>query len=265
GALYRTSASCSKIASTTSPPGAAGSSSSSSSAASGVVSSSQAMPSIPVSTLTHQIASSPCAAAISWSAIRWPSTSLTAGGSHAAASPRRARPSSSSASASLGSVTPASPSATHMARCADASSGCELRTITMPRASSLCRGSRPTISTEFSLPHIAGKRSRSALDDVHGEPTACSLFVLAAHVGPGPPHRLDHLVERDLVRTVPLKGEARGVDRLHRAHRVALDARHLHEAADRIAGQPEVVLHADLGGILDLGRCTAHHLGERAC
>ena len=37
------------------------------------------------------------------------------------------------------------------------------------------------------------------------------------------------------------------------AHRVALDARHLHQAADRVAGQPEVVLHADLRGVLDLG------------
>ena len=52
----------------------------------------------------------------------------------------------------------------------------------------------------------------------------------------------------------PTQGEPRGVDRFHRADRVALDARHLHQAADRIAGEAEIVLHADLGGILDLLR-----------
>ncbi len=43
-----------------------------------------------------------------------------------------------------------------------------------------------------------------------------------------------------------------GGDRLHRRHGVAFDARDLHQPADRVAGQPEVVLDADLGGVLDL-------------
>src|SRR5690348_1092491 len=51
---------------------------------------------------------------------------------------------------------------------------------------------------------------------------------------------------------VATQGHARGIDRLHRAHRVAFDAGNLHQAADRIAGQAEVVFHADLGGVLDL-------------
>jgi hypothetical protein len=38
----------------------------------------------------------------------------------------------------------------------------------------------------------------------------------------------------------------------HRAHGVALDAGYLHEAADGIAGHAEVMLHGDLGGVLDL-------------
>ena len=54
------------------------------------------------------------------------------------------------------------------------------------------------------------------------------------------------------MRSVAVQGERRGVDRLDRAERVALDAGNLHEAADRVAGHAEVMLHADLGGVLDL-------------
>ena len=39
---------------------------------------------------------------------------------------------------------------------------------------------------------------------------------------------------------------------LHRAEGVALDAGDLDEPADRIAGHAEMVLHRDLGGVLDL-------------
>ena len=51
-----------------------------------------------------------------------------------------------------------------------------------------------------------------------------------------------------------VEGEAGGVDRLDAAHRVALDAGDLHEAADGIAGQAEIVFHADFCGALDLLR-----------
>ena len=53
---------------------------------------------------------------------------------------------------------------------------------------------------------------------------------------------------------VPIQGHLGGVDRLHRRNGVALDAGNLHEAADRIARETQVVLDADLGGILDLAR-----------
>ena len=43
---------------------------------------------------------------------------------------------------------------------------------------------------------------RSALNDVDGEPAAGGLLVLRLHVGPGFPHGLDNLVERDDVHTV---------------------------------------------------------------
>ena len=96
-------------------------------------------------------------------------------------------------------------------------------------------------------------------------PARCllELLLLALHVGAGLAHGLDDLVERDLVRAVAAQRHARGVDRLDGAHGVALDARDLHQAADRVAGQAEVVLHADLGGVLDLLRRAAEHRGER--
>src|SRR5438309_765889 len=59
------------------------------------------------------------------------------------------------------------------------------------------------------------------------------------------------------------KSDGRGVERLDGTHRVALDAWHLHQTADRVAGEAEVVLHADLCGVLDLHRGAAEYLAER--
>src|SRR6187402_538771 len=49
-------------------------------------------------------------------------------------------------------------------------------------------------------------------------------------------------------------------NRLHRANGIPLDAGDLHESADRIAGESEMVFHADLRGILHLLRSTAEDL-----
>src|SRR5690606_19483187 len=68
----------------------------------------------------------------------------------------------------------------------------------------------------------------------------------------------------DLVLAVAAQRHARGVDRLHRAHGVALDARDLHQPADRVAGQPEVVLHADLGRVLHLRHARAQRRRKAA-
>ena len=46
--------------------------------------------------------------------------------------------------------------------------------------------------------------------------------------------------------------------------RVALDAGDLHQAADRVAREPEVMLHRDLRGVLDLPVGAAHDGGEAA-
>src|SRR6478735_5134711 len=86
-------------------------------------------------------------------------------------------------------------------------------------------------------PVSSRKRSMAllALDDVHGEPAARGFLVLFLHVATGVAHRLDDLVERHAVLAIPAQGHARSVDRLHRAHRVALDAGNLHEPADGVA------------------------------
>src|SRR5690606_26750102 len=65
---------------------------------------------------------------------------------------------------------------------------------------------------------------------------------LSWHVAAGLAHGADHLVQADLVLAVAAQGHAACVDGLHRAHRVALDAGDLHQSADRVAGQAEVVL-----------------------
>jgi len=97
-----------------------------------------------------------------------------------------------------------------------------------------------------------------------GEAAARGLLVLRAHVGPGVAHGADHLVERHEVLPAALQGHARGVDGLDRGHGVALDAGDLDQAADRIAGEAEVVLHGDLRGVLGLRGTAAHHLGQGA-
>src|SRR2546423_4356304 len=63
--------------------------------------------------------------------------------------------------------------------------------------------------------------------------------------------------------TTLFRSHAGGRDGLDRGHAVAFDARDLDEAADRVAGQAEVVLHADLGGVLDLLGCRSEeHTSE---
>src|SRR4051812_24457332 len=80
------------------------------------------------------------------------------------------------------------------------------------------------------------------LDDVEGEAAAGGLLVLVLHARAGGAHRADPLVEGDEVLAAALQRHARSVEGFDRGHRVALDAGDLHEPADRIAGEAEVVL-----------------------
>jgi hypothetical protein len=80
-------------------------------------------------------------------------------------------------------------------------------------------------------------RPRSALDDVDGQAAASRLLVLDLHVRAGLPHGLDHLVQGDEVPPVAAQREPGRGDRLDARDGVALDARDLHQATDRIAGE----------------------------
>ena len=62
---------------------------------------------------------------------------------------------------------------------------------------------------------------------------------------------------------IAAQGHTHCVDGFDRAHGIALDAGHLHQAADRVARQAEVVFHADLGGVFDLGHAAAQHFAQR--
>src|SRR3712207_5404298 len=92
----------------------------------------------------------------------------------------------------------------------------------------------------------------SALDDVERQPATGGLLVLVLHVHAGLAHGLDRLVQRNVVATVAADGHPGRGDGLDRTDGVALDAGDLHQAPDRVAGEAEVVLDADLGGVLHL-------------
>lgn len=95
----------------------------------------------------------------------------------------------------------------------------------------------------------------SALDDVDRESGAAGLFVTLRHVGPGLAHRLDGGIQRDDVRSVAEKGQPGGHEGRRCRDCVALDAGDLYQAADGVAGEPEVVFDGDLRGILDGRAC----------
>src|SRR3546814_4302256 len=106
--------------------------------------------------------------------------------------------------------------------------------------------------------------ARSALDDVDRQAPARGFLVFVLHVAAGVAHGLDDLVQAHLVLAVAAQGHARGIDGLDRAHGVALDAGNLAQAADRVAGPAEVVLHADFGRVLHRRHRAAKGRGEAA-
>src|SRR5918998_2447324 len=110
--------------------------------------------------------------------------------------------------------------------------------------------------------NLRGIAISSALDHVDSETTARGLLVLVLHVRTGVAHGLDRLVERDELFAVTTHSHPGGGDRLDRSHGISLDTGDLHEAADGVAGEPEIVLDTDLRRVLHLVRRTAQDLGE---
>src|SRR5918912_2951021 len=146
-----------------------------------------------------------------------------------------------------------------------ASSNCWCSTISQPcrNRNELTACTMPGRSWQLSV-RVNGwdTGASSALDNVERQPATGGLLVLVLHVRAGLAHRLDRLVQRDVVPAVAAHGHARGGDGLDRPHGVALDARDLHQPADGVAGESEVVLDADLGGVLHLLRAPTDDLGE---
>src|ERR1700682_4849425 len=106
----------------------------------------------------------------------------------------------------------------------------------------------------------------SALHDGDGKTAAGRLLVLVEHVCTGGAHRFDRGVQGHEVLPVAPNRYACGGDRLDRGDAVALDAGNLDKASHRIAGQTEVVLDTDLGGVLDLlGRAVEHGRESGRC
>ena len=60
-------------------------------------------------------------------------------------------------------------------------------------------------------------------------------------------------------------GQPRRFDSLDRANGVAFDTGYLDQAANRIAGQAEIMLHADLGRIFYLQRGSAPSSRQTGC
>src|ERR671933_2584820 len=112
-----------------------------------------------------------------------------------------------------------------------ASSNCWCSTMSQP-----CRNRNEV--TACTMPGRSGQLSvrvkgwdtgaSSALDDVERQPATGGLLVLVLHVRTRLPHRLDRLVQRHVMPTVPAHGHAGRGDGLDRADGVALDARDLH-------------------------------------
>ena len=74
-----------------------------------------------------------------------------------------------------------------------------------------------------------------------------------------PEDYLHNVVERDDIGAVAELGQAGCVNRLNPADGIALDTGHLDKAADRVAGQAQIVFERDLRGVLHLLGCAVEH------
>src|SRR3954452_248807 len=162
-----------------------------------------------------------------------------------------------------------SPRATNSVRrksaCRMGSSNCRCSTMSQPcpKRNAVTAWTMPGRSGQLNVRmNVFGTAVSSAFDDVDSEAATRCLLVLVLHVRPGLAHGLDRLVERDELVPVTVQGHPGRGDGFDRTDGVAFDARDLHKSADRIAGQPEVVLDADLCGVLDLVRCATEDLRQ---
>lgn len=93
-----------------------------------------------------------------------------------------------------------------------------------------------------------------------GEAAAGGFFVDGGEVVAGLLHDFDNAVEGDGVAAVGEGGVEVGVESAGGGVGVAFDARNLHEAADGVAGEAEVVFKTHFGGVFDLARGATEEL-----
>ena len=98
-----------------------------------------------------------------------------------------------------------------------------------------------------------------------GEPSFRRLPVMVRDIAPGLVHGLDNHIERDFAGIGQKVRQTDRVDRTHRGDSVAFDARDLHQPADWVTGQAEMVLHRDFGGVLNLVELHAKELCQSGC
>ena len=98
--------------------------------------------------------------------------------------------------------------------------------------------------------------------DLHRQATARGFAVFGVHIFTGFVHGLDNLIETDARFAGAAQRHTCRVYRLHGGNRVTLDARNLYLSGNRIAGQPQVVFHADFGSDAHLRRACAQQLRQ---
>lgn len=112
------------------------------------------------------------------------------------------------------------------------------------------------------MPKRAGPEALIAGDDFHRQAAARGFAVLGVHIFARFIHGLDNLIEAHARFAGTAQGHARGVNRFDRRDGVTLDARYLHLAGNRVAGQAEVMFHTDFRGDAHLGRASAQQLRQ---
>ena len=105
-----------------------------------------------------------------------------------------------------------------------------------------------------------------------GQAAFTGFFVLVAQVQAGFIHGLDHDIKADASGTVQEVSQVTSVHSTHSSNGISFDAGDLHQTADGVAGQTQVMLHSHFSGILhllqtqtvQLSQCSSSHGTSRA-
>ena len=112
------------------------------------------------------------------------------------------------------------------------------------------------------MPQHTGRGALIAGDNLHCQAAARGFTIFGVHIFARFVHGLDDFIEAHPRLAGAAQGHTRGVDRLDRCDSVTLDARHLHLAGNRIAGETEVVLHTNFRRDAYLTRTAAKQFSQ---